>query len=58
MSDTGFVEAVASHIKQVEKLCVWPENGIPLLADQLDLQTNEPVRWEGHWLSNLACQQR
>ena len=57
MSDTGFVEAVASHIKQVEKLCVWPENGIPLLADQLDLQTNEPVRWEGHWLSNLACQQ-
>ena len=29
----------------------------PLLTDAIDLKSGEPRRWEGHILSNLACQQ-
>ena len=29
----------------------------PLLYDGLDLASGEPLCWEGHALSNLACQQ-
>ena len=57
MGQAEFIAPVVAHVQRVTDLCTWDENGTPLLADDLDLKTGEPLRWEGQMLSNLACQQ-
>ena len=57
MSPTEFIAPVAEYAQQVLVRCTRHEGQASLLADGLNLQTGNPLRWEGHVLSNLACQQ-
>ena len=55
----SFVDVVGAFADSVAERCrdrYGDEEG-PLLADGIDLETDEPIRWEGYVLSNLACQQ-
>lgn len=51
------VEAVAGHVDRVSERCRDRWHDTPLLVDGFDPGTGEPARWEGHVLSNFACQQ-
>ena len=55
MGSSEFIGAVEEHVEQVVERCSHGE-GL-LLADGLDLETGQPLVWEGNMLSNLACQQ-
>lgn len=51
------IDVVAEFAAQVLERCQDQWNGSPLLVDGIDLATGRPATWEGHVLSNLACQQ-
>jgi len=53
----GLIDVVVEFAAQVLERCRDQWNGSPLLVDGIDLATGRPARWEGHVLSNLACQQ-
>lgn len=50
-----FIDTVEEHVDRVNE-SFSHERGV-LLVDELNLKTGEPLVWEGHLLSNLACQQ-
>ena len=54
-----FVDSVAEVASNVIIRCCdkYSAKETPLLADGINLKTGEPITWEGHVLSNLACQQ-
>ena len=53
------IRSVADFAEKVLDRCRdrYSSKETPLLVDGIDLETGEPVRWEGHVLSNPACQQ-
>lgn len=51
------IDAVRRHLDLVLERCRDRWHDTPLLADGLDLATGEPIGWEGHVLSDFACQQ-
>lgn len=55
----GLVEAVTQHVDTVFERCAdrYGNEHTPLLVDGIDMDTGTPVCWEGHVLSNPACQQ-
>ena len=50
-----FIDTVEENVDRVNE-SFSHERGV-LLVDELNLKTGEPLLWEGHLLSNLACQQ-
>ena len=54
-----FIYSVRAFVEEVLERCGdrYGRYKTPLLADAIDLRSGEPRRWEGHPLSNLACQQ-
>jgi len=54
-----FVDCVSEFADNVVEQCYdrYGDKETPLLADGLNLKTDEPIKWEKHILSNLACQQ-
>ena len=51
----ALIDLVAQYADDVLARC--SDEQTPLLCDGLDAQTGDPLRWEDHSLSNLACQQ-
>ena len=53
------LDPVAEFAAQVLHRCRdrYGAKKTPLLTDGIHLKTEEPIRWEGSVLSNLACQQ-
>ena len=51
----ALINLVAQYADDVLARC--SDEQTPLLCDGLDTQTGDPLRWEDHSLSNLACQQ-
>jgi pectate lyase len=54
-----WLEAVTKFADLVLERCAdkYGEQPTPLLVDGIDLDTGEPIEWDGAVLSNLACQQ-
>lgn len=54
-----FIDSVETFADEVLELCRdrYGRCESPLLVDAIDLRSGEPRKWEGHILSNLACQQ-
>jgi len=54
-----FVDLVAEYADSVVERCrdKYGSKETPLFADGIYLKTGEPLRWEEHVTSNLACQQ-
>ena len=53
------VAAVTTHVERTLERCGDRHSGMgtPMLVDGIDLDTDEPARWEGHVLTNPARQQ-
>jgi pectate lyase len=56
---TKFTDAVTAFAANVSERCrdKYGAKQTPFLTDGINLQTGEPIRWENHILSNVACQQ-
>ena len=50
-----FIDLVSQYADDVLERC--SDDQTPLICDGLEVQTGNPLHWEGHALSNLACQQ-
>ena len=54
-----FIDCVTTFAANVSERCRDKYSGkqTPFLTDGINLQTGEPIKWDGHILSNVACQQ-
>jgi pectate lyase len=54
-----FTDSVTQFVETVNERCRDKYSGkkTPFLVDGINLKTDEPMRWETHILSNVACQQ-
>ncbi len=58
-STQKFIDSVAEFADNVVERCSdkYGEKKTLLLTDGINVKTGEPIKWEKHILSNLACQQ-
>ena len=54
-----FINCVSTFADNVIERCCdrYGDKETPFLADGINIKTGEPIKWEKHILSNLACQQ-
>jgi pectate lyase len=59
LNATTLIDHVQRYANDVLNRCAdrYGTQHTPLLIDGLDRQTGAPLQWDGHVLSNLACQQ-